>query len=102
MSNPAHPELSQTPLSRRAFLGATASLALGGLGRRPVAADLAPTEFQIACMTYVYRAYPLQRALEGIARSGYRYVAWGTEHLEEDGRKVPVLAPDAPASEARK
>ncbi|MCC2668012.1 MAG: family glycosyltransferase [Armatimonadetes bacterium] len=53
-------------------------------------------------MTYVYRAFPLQRALEGIARSGYRYVAWGTEHLEADGRKVPVLAKGAPAAEAQR
>lgn len=61
-----------------------------------------PTEFQIACMTYVYRDFPLQRALEGIARSGYRYVAWGTEHREANGKRVPVLGPDAPAAEARK
>jgi len=52
-------------------------------------------------MTYVYRAFPLQRALDGIARTGFRYVAWGTEHEEAAGRR-PVLAPDAKASDAKR
>jgi sugar phosphate isomerase/epimerase len=53
-------------------------------------------------MTYVYRDFPLQRALEGIRKSGYRYVAWGTQHLEEPGRRVPVIPVEAPAAEAKK
>jgi sugar phosphate isomerase/epimerase len=73
--------------------------ALAGL---PARAQAKPTEFQVACMTYVYRSFPLQRALEGIAKSGYRYVAWGTEHLEAPGRRVPVIAQDAPPAEAKK
>jgi sugar phosphate isomerase/epimerase len=88
-------------LNRRGFLAGSTAALLTGL-RATAAAEPAPTEFQIACMTYVYRAFPLQRALEGISKSGYRYVAWGTEHVEADGRKIPVLARDAPASEARK
>lgn len=109
-------------LAGRAAEGSPAHLrrgaATGGSGGRPGAADpegelrragglalreekRAATEFRIACMTYVYREFPLQRALEGIARSGYRSVAWGTEHREADGKRVPVIAPDAPAAEAR-
>jgi len=86
-------------LSRREMLVGAAGLALGS---RAAAQEVTPTEFQIACMTYVYRSFPLQRALEGIAKSGYRYVAWGTEHVEADGKRVPVIAPAAPASEAKK
>jgi len=61
-----------------------------------------PTDFRIACMTLPYADFPLQRALEGIAASGYRYVAWGTRHRETDGRQVPVMDIDASPSEAKK
>lgn len=90
-------------MQRRELLKSAAAFAgMSPFVRLPAVAENAPTEFQVACMTYVYRAYPLQRALEGIAKSGYRYVAWGTEHVEADGRKVPVMPVDAPASDARK
>jgi len=60
------------------------------------AAEKAKTEFQIACMTLPYSQFPLQRALAGIRGAGFKYVAWGTTH-REDGREVPVMAPnDAP------
>ncbi|MGV3724488.1 MAG: hypothetical protein ACO1SX_26640, partial [Actinomycetota bacterium] len=65
-------------LDRRSLLAAAAAALLAN-GRAAHSAPAA-TEFQVACMTYVYRAFPLERALQGIARSGYRYVAWGTEH----------------------
>ena len=55
-----------------------------------------PTEFQIACMTLPYSAFPLERALSGIKSAGYRYVAWGVSHREE-GKQVPVMAQDAVA-----
>lgn len=60
-----------------------------------------PTQFQVACMTLPYSAFPLQRALQGIRQAGYRYVAWGTTHTEEGGKRVPVIAPDAPPAQAR-
>jgi sugar phosphate isomerase/epimerase len=60
-----------------------------------------PTEFQIACMTLPYSAFPLERALAGIKAAGYRYVAWGTTHQESAGQRVPVMAPDAPPERAR-
>src|ERR1051325_2150779 len=90
-------------LTRRQLLSAAAGAAFAGTALPAKAADApagAPTDFQIACMTYVYRAFPLQRALEGIAKSGYRYVAWGTEHVETPGRRLPVIAGNAPVSEA--
>jgi sugar phosphate isomerase/epimerase len=54
-----------------------------------------PTTFQIACMTLPYSAFPIERALSGMASAGYRYVAWGVSH-----EKTPVLAVDAPPSDA--
>jgi len=60
-----------------------------------------PTEFQIACMTLPYSAFPLERALSGLKGASYRYVAWGTQHAEAGGKQVPVVAPDAPPEKAR-
>jgi sugar phosphate isomerase/epimerase len=96
----AHPELLR--IDRRRLLGGGLAALLPQSLAHAAPVAPAPTRFQVACMTYVYRAFPLQRALEGIAKSGYRYVAWGTEHVEADGRKVPVLAKDAPAAEAKR
>jgi sugar phosphate isomerase/epimerase len=59
------------------------------------------TRFQIACMTLPYQQFPLQRALDGIVRAGYRYVAWGTSHLEGAGDRRPVLAVEAPPADAK-
>jgi sugar phosphate isomerase/epimerase len=92
-------------LDRRTLLGLGAGALLSG-GAPAARAGLGgggggPTRFQVACMTYVYRDFPLQRALEGIKKSGYQFVAWGTEHLEEPGRRVPVMPGDAPASAAK-
>jgi sugar phosphate isomerase/epimerase len=90
---------------RRGLLGAGIG-ALAGAAALPALAQEGAaggrTLFQIACMTLPYGRFPLQRALEGIRSSGYRFVAWGTEHQEEPGRRVPVMAADAPAEAARK
>jgi sugar phosphate isomerase/epimerase len=59
------------------------------------------TNFQIACMTLPYAQFPLARALEGIRQAGYKFVAWGTTHVESAAQRKPVLAVDAPPSEAR-
>jgi sugar phosphate isomerase/epimerase len=64
------------------------------------AADKPRTEFQIACMTLPYSRFPLQRALTGIRAAGFKYVAWGTTH-QENGREVPVMAPDAAPEKAK-
>jgi sugar phosphate isomerase/epimerase len=81
----------------RTGLAAAAAVAL------PVLADeKAPTRFQVACMTLPYSQFPLQRALEGIAASGYKFVAWGTTHKESGGEKgVPVMPDDAPPAKAK-
>lgn len=61
-----------------------------------------PTKFQIACMTLPYSQYPLARALVGIKKAGYQFVAWGTTHKEEGQDKpVAVMPPDAPAAQAK-
>jgi sugar phosphate isomerase/epimerase len=68
----------------------------------PRSANKKPTQFQIACMTLPYSQFPLQRALEGIARSGFKYVAWGTRHLEGPNRQVSLMELDAKPAEAKK
>ncbi|CAG7655114.1 sugar phosphate isomerase/epimerase family protein [Paenibacillus allorhizosphaerae] len=35
---------------------------------------------KLACMTWIYHKHPFERALEGIARAGYRYVSFGLPH----------------------
>jgi len=85
-----------------AFAGA----AMAGLrAGRAVAAEPAergkPTEFQIACMTLPYSPFPLERALTGIKSAGYQYVAWGVQHVEAGGQRVPVMAVDAPPAKAK-
>ncbi|HZT83733.1 MAG TPA: TIM barrel protein [Gemmataceae bacterium] len=89
-------------IDRRTFLAAgaagAASLALGAAPEPPAKGK--PTQFQIACMTLPYAAFPLERALSGIKAAGYRYVAWGTTHTE-GGKRVPVVAADAPPERAK-
>lgn len=103
-------------LSRRTFLhwgaAGVAGLALASAGSAepPAAArstktnspagQRRPTQFQVACMTLPYSQFPLQRALQGIHQAGYRYVAWGTTHME-NGQRVPVIASTAPPQQAR-
>jgi len=90
-------------------LGAAAVAgSLAGVGppsRSALTAEPAPqrgaaTQFQIACMTLPYSRFPLVRALRGIQASGFRYVAWGTQHREADGRDTPVLPADASPQQA--
>ncbi len=94
--------------SRRAFVKTAATtvstLALSGrtLSRPATTTDKKPTRFQIACMTLPYSQFPLQRALQGIAESGFKYVAWGTKHQDSAGRQVSVVDVDAKTSEAKK
>jgi sugar phosphate isomerase/epimerase len=102
------------PITRRTFVTTgAAGLALAGNARhvaagqneagdqpRPQPPNQPPTRFQIACMTLPYSAFPLQRALSGIREAGYRYVAWGTTHMEA-GKRTPVLAADATPAQAR-
>jgi len=92
-------------------LGATALVRLGGTDGAAIAEEpatefateaAAPTQFQIACMTLPYGQFPLNRALEGISKAGFKYVAWGTSHRETPGgKKVPVMAADAPPAKAK-
>lgn len=87
-------------MHRREFLAASAVATLSQLPALATQAVRRPTKFQIACMTLPYSRFPLTRALEGIKEAGFKYVAWGTTHLE-DGESVPVLAPDAAPARAR-
>src|SRR5690348_10732402 len=80
----------KTGMRRREFLGA-----MGAAGVA-VAAQGGFTDFQIACMTLPYGAFPVERAIEGIARSGYKYMAFGSRHQNAD-----TIAVEAPPSRAR-
>jgi sugar phosphate isomerase/epimerase len=95
------------PITRRSFLATgAAALSLTTLPTTGEAAAIQaekkndPTRFQIACMTLPYAQFPLQRALTGLRAAGYAYVAWGTTHME-DGKRVPVIAADAPVGRAK-
>ncbi len=45
-------------------------------------------------MTLPYSQFPLQRALEGIASAGFKFVAWGTTHRDETGKQIPLMPED--------
>jgi sugar phosphate isomerase/epimerase len=77
-------------MRRREFLAA-----MGAAGTA-TALQGAFTEFQIACMTLPYGAFPLERAIEGIAKAGYKYMAFGHRHQNEE-----IIAVDAPPSRLR-
>jgi sugar phosphate isomerase/epimerase len=88
-------------IERRIFLQSS----LAGVGALAASSRAAQqgekTKFQIACMTLPYSQYPLARALEGIKRAGFEYVAWGTTHKEPgESRGVPVMPEGAPVSKA--
>ena len=86
-------------IDRREFLGIGAA-ALAGARLAPAQEPKRdPTKFQVACMTLPYSAFPFDRALTGIKAAGYKYVALYTTHKEE-GKSVPVIAPDDPPEKA--
>lgn len=88
--------------SRRILLGMGAA-GLSGLALErawPQEEKKALTKFQVACTTLPYAQHSLGRAFSGIKASGYGFVALYTTH-REDGKPVPVLAPDAPLEKAK-
>jgi len=87
-------------MTRRELLAAVSASAGVAVRGAQTAPSSAPTKFQIGCMNMPYRAFPLQRALEGIAKAGCRCIGWSGAH-PEGGAQRPVLAADAPASEAK-
>ena len=101
-------KVSQFELNRRSFLASSlAGFTASAWGTTPSygfdakAIERKPTEFQHACMTLPYSGFPLDRALKGIKTAGFKFVAWGVKHLEENGKQVSVIAEDAPAETAK-
>ncbi len=91
---------------RREFLkkaGMANTLALvGSLEGENNTSETKPTNFQVACMTLPYSKFPLARALKGIRKAGYEYVAWGTSHDETgSGKRIPVMPVDASPAKAK-
>ncbi len=74
-------------MTRRAFLAAPAAAA--------ALRAAAPTRFQIGCLTLPYGGFQVERALEGLARSGCRYIGFGPRHQQK-----PLLEIEAPPAEA--
>jgi sugar phosphate isomerase/epimerase len=91
-------------MDRRLFMqlgtAGCAGLLVGAAPQGKQAPRDKPTRFQIACMTLPYAAFPLERALTGLQKVGYRFIAWGTNHKETGGKSEPVLAGDAPPEKA--
>jgi sugar phosphate isomerase/epimerase len=85
-------------VSRRQFLAGAAALAASPA--LPQDAKKPPTQFQVGCTTLPYAAFSLDRALRGIQSAGYKHVALYTTH-KEDGKPVPVLAPDDSPEKAK-
>ena len=72
-------------ISRRTLLGSIAVGAAPGLLRG------APAEQRkLACMTMVYRGHSFTRALEGIAKAGFKYVAPSRNHQGKDVADVEL------------
>ena len=69
---------------------------LGGVGMT-VAAAAGPTRFQIGHLTLPWGAFPLERAMEGIARSGCKFMGFGPRHVGK-----PTIEVTAPAAEMAK
>jgi len=103
-------------MQRRGFLGAAAlgSMALGSAALPQAAtgqqkndewssaqSGAAFTIFQNACMTLPYSGFTLDRAIEGIRKSGYKYIAWGVSHVDEAGTRQELLPVNANVSVAR-
>lgn len=86
-------------MSRRGFLAS--SLAAGAASVVGAEANGRPTVFQHACMTLPYSAFSLDRALSGIQSAGYRHVAWGVSHRDENGKSYPAMPADAPPEKAK-
>src|SRR5260370_7218830 len=85
--------------TRRSFLLSSSAFSMAAVAQP---APSKPTHFQIACMTLPYAQFPLERALAGIARAGFRFVVWGTTHAESPGVPTPALAVDAPPTEPQR
>lgn len=54
---------------------------------------------KLACMTLLHAKYRFERALEGIARAGFRYVGFGWPH---EGKDVPDEADDEAVPKLRR
>lgn len=88
---------AKTSWTRREVLLAGAALAA-----MPAAAQQPrPTNFQMACMTLAYSNFPFERALQGIAKAGYSYVAWGLQHRDASGERRNVIEADATPAKAK-
>ncbi len=75
-------------MTRRGFLAGAG----GMLAAAPDAG--APTRFPIGHLTLPWGAFSVERAMEGIVKSGCRYLGFGPRHLGK-----PMLAVDAPAAD---
>src|SRR5262249_51042821 len=71
-----------TPADRATTTTRTGTMSTEAAGQRG--------RLQLGAHTLLYRAYPFERALEGVARAGFRYVGLWFEHAGET-----IVPPDA-------
>jgi len=86
--------------TRRSFLEHFFTL-LGGaglgcerFGRAALGAAAISEKYQLSCQTLPYRAFPLVRALQGISKTGYKYVMLYQTHADK-----PVFTPALSSAE---
>ena len=87
-------------LTRRTLLQSAAA-GLGVSAAAPAASG-EPTRFQIACKTNPYYAFSFERAVQGIAGAGFRYIAWGGRYTNSAGQRVDLLPIDSPPSAGKR
>jgi hypothetical protein len=89
-------------MTRRELLAAVTAAGSAAHFANPQTAPVALTKFQIGCMTMPYSRFPLQRALDGIAKAGCRYVGLGGSHMESGNQRKPVIPVEGSPSDARR
>jgi sugar phosphate isomerase/epimerase len=60
------------------------------------------TKFQIACKTNPYYPFSFERALQGIAGAGYRFIAWGNRYTNSAGEREELLGVKATPADAKR
>ncbi|QGJ69101.1 Hypothetical protein PBC10988_7670 [Planctomycetales bacterium 10988] len=98
--------LSWIGLSGSLFLTNRQAIAVGTVEASPEQNSpprhpLQPSRFLIACSTAPYQSFTFLRAIQGIAKAGFRYVAWGSSHVDFEGESKFLLKPDDATSQAK-
>lgn len=86
-------------MSRRQLIQAATLAARSAAAQAPGAES---TKFQIACKTNPYYPFSFERAIEGIAGAGFKFIAWGWRYTGPAGERRQLLPVEAPPREGRR